>query len=82
MLVIFCDYKIRMEIKEFLGQHKLSNYWDKFDETDNDDLEELATLLEAELCENLKNDITMKDGHIRKFLNFKKWRTKRINTWN
>ena len=54
MLVIFCDYKIRMEIKEFLGQHKLSNYLDKFDETDNDDLEELATLPEIELCQNLK----------------------------
>ena len=43
-----------MEIKEFLGQHKLSNYLDKFDETDNDDLEELATLPETELCKNLK----------------------------
>ena len=66
---MFCDYKIRMDIKEFLEQHKLSNYWDKFDETGNDDLEELATLSETELRGILKNDITMKDGHIRKFLN-------------
>ena len=58
-----------MDIKEFLEQHKLSNYWDKFDETGNDDLEELATLSETELRGILKNDITMRDGHIRKFLN-------------
>ena len=68
-LVIFYDYKIRIDIKEFLKKHKLSNYWDKFDETGNDDLEELATLSERELRGILKNDITMKDGHIRKFLN-------------
>ena len=63
---MFCDYKIRMDIKEFLEQHKLSNYWDKFDGTGNDDLEELATLSETKLCGILKSDITMKDG---KFLN-------------
>ena len=58
-----------MDIKEFLEQHKLPNYQDKFDETGNDDLEELATLSETELRDILENDITMKDSHIRKFLN-------------
>ena len=56
-----------MDIKKILEQHELSNYWDKFDETGNDDLEELATLSKTELCGILKNGITMKDGHIRKF---------------
>ena len=38
-----------MDIKELFEQHKLSNCWDKFDETGSDDLEELVTLSEAEL---------------------------------
>ena len=46
-----------MDIKEFLEQHKLSNYWDKFDESGNYDLEELATLSESDLCGILKRDI-------------------------
>ena len=32
-------------------------------------MEELATLSETELRKILKNDITMKGGHVRKFLN-------------
>ena len=39
-----------MDIKGFLEQHKLSNYWDEFDETGNDDLEELVNLSKTGLC--------------------------------
>lgn len=46
-----------MDINELLEQHKLSNYWDKFDESGNYDLEELATLSESDLCGILKRDI-------------------------
>ena len=58
-----------MDVKNFLTKHKLENYWNKFDETGNDNLEKLQTLSHSELHGVLKNDINMKDGHIRKFLN-------------
>ena len=32
-----------MDINELLEQHKLSNYWDKFDESGNYDLKEIPT---------------------------------------
>lgn len=71
--VILLSYSLITKL-EWIQMNVLSNIncqnqWDKFDESGKNDLEELAILSKTELRGILKNDITKKNGHVRKFLN-------------
>ena len=64
-------------MRAFLRSIKLDQYCEKLIESGNDDLQEMSKLPEEELRQALQEDVEMKPGHVRKFVNELKESNKR-----